>query len=150
MKNYQYILTHSSGNLTLEYNPINWDVFNIVYRRSGRYHSVLRSQVLDVEFPFDGKEYVDDIYDTYGIDTEIGCEIKYLNKLSMAYVTLYTGIIDLSVWASMRDTTTVKIIDSSVMAKFASRDEIQVPDGWKCFKEKIIGDTGLYMFSLSD
>jgi hypothetical protein len=127
VKNYQYILTHSSGNLTLEYNPINWDVFNIVYRRSGRYHSVLRSQVLDVEFPFDGKEYVDDIYDTYGIDTEIGCEIKYLNKLSMAYVTLYTGIIDLSVWASMRDTTTVKIIDSSVMAKFASRDEIQVP-----------------------
>ena len=31
MKNYQYILTHSSGNLTLEYNPIKWNSFNMIF-----------------------------------------------------------------------------------------------------------------------
>ncbi len=127
MKNYKYILTHSSGNLTVEYNPIEWDKFNVVFRRSETYHSVLRSQVIDTEFPLDGKAYIDTIYQTYGIDTDIGCEIQYLDKQTIAYVSLYTGIIDLSEWTSLRDTTIVKIIDSAVMALFASRDEIKVP-----------------------
>ena len=127
MKNYKYILTHSPGNLTLEYNPINWNTINILFKRSERYHSVLRSQILDVEFPRDGKSYVDTIYETYGIDTEIGCEIQYLKKSDFTYATLFTGIIDLSEWVNRRDTTTVKISDSSVMAKFAARDEISIP-----------------------
>ena len=122
MTNYQYILTHSSGNLTVEYSPLNWETLNMVLKRSDVYHSVLRSQVLEVEFPFDGKAYIDTIYETYGIDTDIGCEIKYLNKQTKAYATLYTGIIDLSEWLKMRDTTSVKLIDSSVMAKFAARE----------------------------
>ena len=127
MKNYKYILTHSSGNLDLEHSPLNWNSFNIVFKRSDRYHSVLRRQILDSDFPFDGKQYIDTIYETYGIDTDIGCEIQYLDKLPRTYATLFTGIIDLSEWSSLRDTTSVKIIDSSVMAKFASRDEIEVP-----------------------
>jgi hypothetical protein len=127
VKNYQYILTHSSGNLTTEYNPIQWAELNIVFTRSKVYHSVLRNQILDLEFPRDGKAYIDSIYETYGIDTDIGCEIKELNKLTQAYTTLFTGIIDLTEWLKMRDTTTVKVIDSSVMAKFQARDEIKVP-----------------------
>ena len=127
MKNFQYILTHSSGNLTLEYNPLEWNSFNMVFSRSEKYHSVLRSQIVDSEFPFDGKAYIDSIYETYGIDTEIGCEIKYLNKLTETYITLFTGIIDLSKWSNLRDTTTVSIIDSSVMAKFMARDEVLIP-----------------------
>lgn len=127
MKNYKYILTHSSGNLTVEYNPIKWDKFNMVFRRSKTYHSVLRKQIEDSEFPLDGKAYIDTIYAAYGIDTEIGCEIQYLVKSSMTYSTLFIGIIDLSEWTSLRDTTSVKIIDSSVMAMFAARDEIKVP-----------------------
>lgn len=127
MKNYKYILTHSSGNLTVEYNPVNWNNFNMVFARSERYHSVLRSQIVDSEFPRDGKAYIDDIYETYGIDTDIGCEIQYLDKSDFTYATLFEGVIDLSDWVSRRDTTTVKIIDSSIMALFSSRDEIEVP-----------------------
>lgn len=127
MKNFQYILTHSSGNLTLEHNPVNWDEFNVMFARSEDYHSVLRSQILEVELPFDGKAYVDDIYDTYGIDAEIGCEIKYLDKATFTYTTLYTGIIDLTEWTSRRNTTSVKVIDSSVLAKFQARHETEVP-----------------------
>ena len=67
MKNFKYILTHSSGNLTVEYNPVNWQDVNFMFQRSKRYHSVLRSQVLDIEFPRDGKSYIDTIYSTYGI-----------------------------------------------------------------------------------
>jgi len=105
MKNFKYILTHSSGNLTVEYNPLDWDKFNILFKRSERYHSILRSQIVDSEFPFDGKAYIDTIYETYGIDTEIGCEIQYLNKQTGAYVSLLTGLIDLSEWTALRDTT---------------------------------------------
>ncbi|KKL66926.1 hypothetical protein LCGC14_2140110, partial [marine sediment metagenome] len=127
MKNFKYILTHSSGNLTVEYNPLNWNNFNIVFKRSKQYYSVLRRQILDSDFPFDGKAYIDTIYETYGIDTEIGCEIQYLNKQTLAYATLFDGLIDLSDWSALRDTTSVKIIDSSVMERFASRDKIEIP-----------------------
>ena len=127
MKNFKYILTHSSGNLTVEYNPLNWNNFNIVFKRSKQYHSVLRRQILDSDFPFDGKAYIDTIYETYGIDTEIGCEIQYLNKQTLAYATLFDGLIDLSDWSALRDTTSVKIIDNATMALFSTRDKIDVP-----------------------
>ena len=127
MQNFKYILTHTSGNLTLVYSPLNWNNFNILFKRSERYHSVLRKQIYDLEFPLDGKAYIDTIYETYGIDTAIACEIQYLNKLTKDYATLFDGIIDLSSWVSLRDTTSVKIIDSTTMVLFSSRDEIEVP-----------------------
>lgn len=127
MKNFKYILTHSSGNLTVNYNPLNWSNFNILFKRSQRYHSILRNQIVDSEFPRDGKAYIDDIYENYGIDTDIGCEIQYLNKATGAYATLLDGLIDLSEWNSLRDTTSVKIIDNSTLALFAARDEIEIP-----------------------
>ena len=128
MKNYKYILTHTpSTNLTVEYSPLNWDKFQLMLRRSDRYHSILRPQIIDSEFPRDGKAYIDTIYNAYGIDAEIGCEIQYLDKSTYTYATLFDGIIDLSEWTSNRDTTIVKIADSSTMAKFASRDEIKIP-----------------------
>ena len=102
MKNFQYILTHSSSNLTPVYSPLNWDKFNILFKRSKKYHSILHHQILDSEFPFDGKAYIDNIYENYGIDTDIGCEIKYLNKSTGAYATLLDGLIDLSEWSSLR------------------------------------------------
>ena len=127
MKNFKYILTHTSGNLTVDYSPIDWRNFNMMWSRSERYHSILRSQIIDVEFPRDGKSYIDNIYNTYGIDAEVGCEIQYFKKSTRAYVTLFEGVIDLSEWVSRRDTTSVKIADSSTMAKFASRDETSIP-----------------------
>ena len=127
MKNFKYILTHSSGNLTVEYNPLNWDSYNIIFRRSEKYHSILRKQILDSEFPLDGKEYIDTIYAAYGIDTDIGCEIQYLDKSDGTYATLIEGLIDLSEWVSLRDTTSVKIIDNSTLAKFMARDTVEVP-----------------------
>lgn len=127
MKNFEYILTHSSGNLTPVHSPLNWDKFNILFKRSEKYHSILRNQIVDSEFPKDGKAYIDDIYENYGIDTDIGCEIKYLNKSTGAYATLLAGLIDLSEWSSLRDTTSVKIIDNSTLALFAARDGIKIP-----------------------
>lgn len=120
-------MTHSSGNLTPTYSPLNWDKFNILFKRSKDYHSILRKQIIDSEFPFDGKAYIDDIYANYGIDTDIGCEIQYLNKSTMAYATLLDGLIDLSEWTKLRDTTSVKIIDNSNLSKFIARDKIAVP-----------------------
>lgn len=127
MKNFKYILTHSSGNLTPVYSPLNWDKFNILFKRSDRYYSILRNQIVDSEFPRDGKSYIDTIYQNYGIDTDIGCEIQYLDKSDNSYNTLIKGLIDLSEWVSLRDTTSVKIIDSSILALFAARDEIEIP-----------------------
>lgn len=91
------------------------------------YHSVLRSSIIEAELPFDGKEYIDTIYSTYGIDTDIGITIQVLDKYNRTYSDMYAGIVDLSEWVSRRDTTSIKIIDSSVMAKFISRDEVQIP-----------------------
>lgn len=127
MKNYKYILTHTSGNLTVVYNPVGWNNFNLVLARSKKYHSVLRSQVIDSEFPRDGKAYIDNIYANYGIDTDIGCEVQYLDKSDTTYKTLFEGIIDLSEWNKLRDTTIVKIADDSVLSRFIARDDIQIP-----------------------
>jgi hypothetical protein len=99
----------------------------LVFKRSKRYHSVLRPQILDSDFPRDGKAYIDNIYNTYGIDTDIGCEIQYLDKSDTTYKTLFDGLIDLSEWTSLRDVTVVKIADNSTMAKFAARDEVEIP-----------------------
>ena len=127
MKKFKYILTHSSGNLTPEYAPIDWKAFNMMWSRSEAYYSVLRSQIIDVEFPRDGKSYIDSIYNTYGIDAEIGCEVQYLRSSDLSYQTLFEGVLDLSEWLSRRDTTSVKIGDSSVLAKFVARHETEIP-----------------------
>jgi hypothetical protein len=113
--------------LTLCLNALkNWNAVNFVFKRSKEYQSVLRSQVLEIELPFDGKTYIDTIYETYGIDTEIGCEIQYLDKSDFTYATLYDGIIDLSEWSKFRDTTTVKVIDGTILSKFTTRDDIEI------------------------
>jgi hypothetical protein len=91
------------------------------------YHSILRSSIIELEIPFAGKTYIDTIYSTYGIDTDISLELQVLDKSDFTYSTEYTGIVDLSEWTSMRDTTSVKIIDSSVMAKFIARQQTKVP-----------------------
>ncbi len=120
-------MTHSSGNLTVDKSPLNWDSFNVMFQRSKKYHSVLNPQIFELEFPFDGKAYIDNIYETYGIDTDIGCKVQYLDKSDGSYSTLLDGLIDLSEWTSLRDTTSVKIINNSNMAKFIARQDVEIP-----------------------
>jgi len=124
MKNFQYILSHTSGSLTLEYSPVNWNEINFLFQRSETYHSILRNQILDIELPRDGKDYIDTIYQTYGIDADISIEIK--QRSDFTYNTIYTGIVDLSEYSASRDTTVVKVIDSSIMAKFQNREDMEV------------------------
>jgi hypothetical protein len=126
-KNYKYTLTHSSGSVVLDYNPMEWNDFNFIFARSERYFSILRHQIESLEFPRDGKVFIDNIKTTYGIDAEITCLIEYLDKSDSTYKTLVSGLVDLSEWKSRDVSTSVKIIDNSAVGKFAARDEIDIP-----------------------
>lgn len=126
MKNYRYTLTHSSGSEVLEHNPINWDQINFMFARSKAYHSVLRHQVESIEFPKEGKTFIDTIVNTYGIDADITCLIEYLDKSDFTYSTLFSGVLDLAEWSASNTKTSVKAVDDSVVAKFANRDDVPI------------------------
>ena len=124
---YKYKLTHSiEGSLELTHSPIGWESKSITFTRSSVYRSVLNSYSLSLQFPFEGADYITNIFDTYGITALIDIEIKELDHSDFSYNVFYDGVLDLKTYRKTRDAVEVAIIDTQVMAKFRARDEIQV------------------------
>jgi len=128
-KYFQYTLTHAtdpSSPLVLTHSPAGWDKKSITFFYHKTYKSVFRSASLDLRFVKEGKEFIDTIFDSEGIEAEIGISIYIQNPVSLLYnIAFYTGILDLSKREWDVDFTSCPIIDGSKEAAFIGNDELE-------------------------
>ena len=141
VRTYQHILTNNdtSEAKTLTVSPMDWVDLTINHFRHELYGTVLFEEALSQRFPKVGSESDDkggyhfliDAYESKGVKADVTYTRQILGSQSNAYTDDFTGKVDFSsdsgwVIDDHEGFVDVKIIDSRKLAKFLSRDEIEV------------------------
>lgn len=161
---FRYTLSHATeGVYVLPSDPKGWDQAKFSITRSPKYHGMNYAQVVALSFICgSGKEFIDNVYNTYGIDEEIKISIEeccnpFVRKTSASYSEDYSddyekgaktiscdwemmfeGVLDLKNIAISYDRggeTTVPIIEQGLNQKFISRADTKID----LFKNETIG-----------
>ena len=116
------------GSEILTKDPIGWDEAVINMARSEKYKGMNTLYTNSLKFHCNGggKEYVDAIYESEGIDGRINILIEYDCDGSGTYDTLFDGIVNLASYKTDGEYTTCNIEQSDLHTKLAMRDEISV------------------------
>jgi hypothetical protein len=149
----RFTLTNSiEGSIVLTEDPIGWDTGEISLIRSPKYHGVNYSRTLSLQFLCgSGKEYLDNIYDTQGIDASVDVLVEtscdcivnngtgdYNNDYNNDYLIVkdrfdgctfeefFTGVINFKEYYKTEQITDVSIIESSYSQTFLSRVDTKI------------------------
>lgn len=116
------------GSEVLSKDPIGWDDAIININRSEQYKGMNTIYTNSLKFHCNGggKEYIDAIYQSEGIDGRIDVLIEYDCDGSGTYDTLFNGIINLASYKTDGEYTICNIEQSDLHTKLAMRDEISV------------------------
>jgi hypothetical protein len=89
----RYTLNNETeGEHICTYSPKGWEDTELVLKRHDKYDGVFKDYTVKVEFFCGaGKEYIDNIYDTQGIEAEVTVLIEIDCNESGVYTTLYEG-----------------------------------------------------------
>lgn len=116
----------TEGQEVLSQEPKGWDKTEILFKRHSKYHGLFLDYSVKLEFYSGaGKEYIDEIYQTQGIDAEITILIEL--ECDGAYETLYSGKLSLETWESFgnigsRDSfTSVSIVEIGITQTLENR-----------------------------
>jgi uncharacterized protein (TIGR02145 family) len=126
MSFYKYYLTYN-GTTTEVFKVDGWNDIGREYKRSPKYHSVLRQ--FSVELGFHNSEAGKIIRDAYyesGLDMNITFKVTKYNHLTNVYDDFYESVIDAKPESLKftRDFVRCSLIDSSKENDFATYDEI--------------------------
>lgn len=125
----RYILSHETeGDLTLVNAPIGWDDIKYTVSRSGVYHGLFRSYSGSMQFVKDGKQYIEDILETYGFEAEIRIRIQELNQSTRIWETKVDGNLnfDPEVYVKKENTVELNFEDSLIHKKMKNRENSDV------------------------
>jgi hypothetical protein len=125
----RYILNHSvKGEKILNYAPEGWNDLKYTISRNQTYHGLFRSFSGTLRFTKDGKEYIDDVIDTYGFEDTIEITIKELNQTTFAYETKVNGVLNFDPETYVREEnfTELNFEDSLVLKKMKNREDNKI------------------------
>jgi hypothetical protein len=135
---FRFTLNSETGPYILARDPIGWDKAEILFKRSPKYHGIFYEKNIDLTFYCGaGKEYIDNVVETLGIDTtvtikiEISCSGSYVadapdysidysddygsqGRGAPVYEDLYLGKLDLKTWSTENNKSTVNIIQEGI------------------------------------
>lgn len=140
------------GSQVLEKNPQGWDTMQILIQRGLDTHGFFYEQTVNLKFFCNGagKEYIDNIRTTQGIDAQIRIDISvscedcddgadapdysddysddYGSKTDATcnYESFYEGILDMKTYNSDDVITSVNIIQSGILQKVRNRLDTKV------------------------
>jgi hypothetical protein len=140
----RYILTHNEESapvsVILEYAPEGWDDLKYTLTRNEMYHGLFIDFSGDLRFPKDGKQFIDDVLDTYGYEVEVKIEIKEFNQQSRAFESKINGVLvfDPETYERTELFTSVSFIGSTVHRKFKNREDLEVAYNRKESQEGVI------------
>lgn len=151
---FRYTLSSTySGSLVLTKDPKGWESMETIIKRGTQYHGTFYETMVQLQFTCGaGKEYIDDIYETYGVDAlvniliEINCggglgnidAPDYSNDYSddygstisgsgaAVYQTFFEGTLDFSKYNKTTRSTFVDLLQSDFIQKTINRFETKV------------------------
>lgn len=158
---FRYTLSHNvEGTYVLPHDPKGWEDSKFSILRSPKYHGMNYAQILSLAFICgSGKEFIDNIYDNYGIDEEItilieeSCECDEIitsnsynsdyngdyehggSIIDCNFEEVFTGLLDLKEIVKLDEETQVPLIEQGLNQKFNSRAETKID----LFKNETIG-----------
>jgi hypothetical protein len=145
---FRFTLTNDIlGSHILTKDPIGWDKAEILFKRSPKYHGVFYEKSIDLEFYCGaGKEYIDEVFESQGIDAviniriEIACSsngvadsldysIDYSDDYgseatglgSVTFEELYLGKLDLKTRRTINGKSSINIIQEGITQTVLNR-----------------------------
>lgn len=121
----RYRLSHEiEGEITLSYAPEGWNDVKYTVTRNMTYHGLFRTFSGVMRFVKDGKDFIDNIQDTYGFEALINIYIDELDATNRIWNNKINGILnfDPSVYSKKENYTELNFEDSIVHKKFKNRE----------------------------
>jgi len=123
---FRYTLTHSSGSHILSQDPDGWQDIRLNLTRDGETHGI--DEAIDTPLKFNcqgaGKEWILDIINSYGVDTEVSLTIEvYCDRVWEAF---YTGLLELMNYTNTDDYFECNIIQTGFYETFLNRIDTDV------------------------
>jgi len=138
-KLFKYVLNaspHPRGILTLTNVPLGWDDAELTFIRDPKYKGVLTSfSTNELEFPKEGRDFIQEVYEDKGIDFKIIVSIYIQNNSTFQNEPYFVGKIDLSTYKITDIAVKVKIIPTGFQNVVLNRSDIKVD----LMNEKFIG-----------
>ncbi len=108
----RYTLFHKeSGSLTIKNDPEGWENDDMEYARHEQYHGIFVNFSNNLRFVGDAKDFIQLVYDIYGINAEVRLKKEILHPKTDLWVDDYSGYLDLS---------TIQIEGNKLACKFNS------------------------------
>lgn len=108
----RYTLFHKeSGSLILKNDPQGWNEDQKEIARNKDYHGIFASFSNNLRFVGDAKDFIESVYDVYGINADIRLKKEILHPKTDLWVDDYSGYLDLS---------TREVQDNKLSCKFNS------------------------------
>jgi hypothetical protein len=108
----RYTLFHKeSGSLILKNDPKGWNEDQKEIARNKDYHGIFASFSNNLRFVGDAKDFIQSVYDVYGINADIRLKKEILHPKTDLWVDDYSGYLDLS---------TREVQDNKLACKFNS------------------------------
>jgi hypothetical protein len=117
----------TKGTQILVSEPKGWDDIDILLKRDTKYHGVFREVTIKLGFWGEGKDYIDDVYNTQGVEAEVTLTISVDVNNSNSFEEFYIGVLDLDTWETSGPTgqidsfTEVNIIEQGIWQTVKNR-----------------------------
>jgi len=113
--------------LVLTTDPEGWKDVEMSLTRDTKLHGVFQETSFDLKFFCgEGKEYIDNIYETYGVNHVIEILVEYKCSETDDYEEFFDGKIQLKRYESDRDYTTINIIQNDIWSIVKSRWDTKI------------------------
>jgi hypothetical protein len=129
--NLRYTLNNDiEGEHITAYSPKGWEDMELVLKRHEKYDGIFKDYTVKVDFFCGaGKEYIDNIYDTQGIEGEVTILIEIDCDDSGDYDTIYEGIVMMRTYektSAAPEYTRVNLMQDGIIQSVLSRLETKV------------------------
>jgi hypothetical protein len=127
-KLFKYVLNSTDyGQLVLTNVPVGWDGAELTFIRDPKYKGVLQEfSTNELDFPKEGRGYIQTAYEAKGIDYNISINIFLQNNSTFEYESYFTGKIDLSGYGINSTRVKGKIIATGFQNTILNRDKMKV------------------------
>lgn len=122
----RYTLWHDpTGTLEIQ-APIGWGDDDLEIVRNKKLHGVKTVVSNDLKFTLDGRDFINNVRDIYGINADLRMTVDEKNPVDDIWTRQYSGLLDLSTYSEENEKVAVKFNSSNLLKTIKSRQNEKV------------------------